>query len=385
MSFASMVSSFGVDAYGINPANFDLYNKTIYNTKSLNLKTKKLEYHRPKLEITVMSLGGAYGSDSTMGFYNTYLKYLSVNRSTFTGIFTSLSSVNYFRDTILPGSRTAVNYDFELKWLSVNYSTPKLGAFNFTISDKIGLNTYVDGRDVYFPLNFHVNLYPPKYDLVNVNLNQSEASAWWIRKYNIAYAKNFEFKKGLIRAFSFGVPAAYVTGFGNVITYSSTLNLNTYGVQSISNENHVDSVSGKKNIYILSALTDEFQDYKDGAMSHFNLFPKPAGTGYSFDLGFNMKLGEKFRVAASITELGSITWNYNTKIDRDTNGFNYKNFFLNSNDPQYNTFVNDLDGIYSRVTGVSYTTKLPTKYRAGVMYQANNKLLVELDRSAWRK
>lgn len=379
MAFGSMVSSFGVDAYGINPANFDLHKKTIFDLTSLNFKTKKLDIHHPKLEITIMSLGGGYGSDTTMGFYNTYLKYLSINRTTFTNIFTDLSKVVYFRDTILPGSRTAVNYDFELKWLSVNYSTPKLGALNFTISDKVGLNTYVDGRDVYFPLNFHVNIYSPKYDIVNVNLNQSEASAWWIRKYNISYAKNFEFKRGVIKAFSFGVSAAYVTGFGNVITYTSTLNLNTYGVQSTPNGNHVDSISGTKNFNILSSLTDQFQDYKDGAKSHYDFFPKPAGKGYSFDLGFNMQLGEKFRIAASVTELGSITWNYNTKIDRDTNSFIYRNFLLNSSDPTYNTLVNNLDGIYTRDTVTNYKTKLPTKYRAGVMYQANNKLLVELD------
>jgi hypothetical protein len=379
MSFGAMVSSYGVDAYGLNPANYSLHKKTIFDPINLDLKKNKINNNQPKWEVTIMSLGGAYGSDTTMNFYNTYLKYLSVNRTTFTGIFTDLGKVFQFRDSILPSSNTNVSYDFELKWFSLNLSTSKLGSVNFTIADKVGLNSYVGSRDVYFPLDFNVRYYSDRFDLTKVNLNQSEATAWWIRKYNTSYAKNFEFKKGIVKSFAFGVSAGLVTGFGNVTTYNSKLNINTFGVRSTSGGNHVDSISGKKDFYVLSSLTDYFQDYKDGAKEHFTFFPKPAGTGYSFDLGINCQLGDKISIAASVTEIGSISWNYNTIINHDTNSFIYRNFFLNSSDPTYNAFVNDLDGLNTRIVNQSYTTSMPTKYRAGVSYQPTDKAIVEFD------
>jgi hypothetical protein len=86
-----------------------------------------------------------------------------------------------------------------------------------------------------------------------------------------------------------------------------------------------------------------------------------------------------FRVAASVTEIGKINWDYNTFVNNDTNSFVYRNFYLSSSDPTYNQFVNDLEGLDTRDTLSPYETNMPTKYRAGIMYQPNEKLLVELD------
>jgi Family of unknown function (DUF5723) len=378
LSNAGMVSSFGIDAYSINPANYDFYRNVDFK-KSLKLK-KGTEHQQlnPKWEISIMSVGGGYGSDESLDFYNKYLSYLSINRNTFTGLFTDIVSVLQFRDSILPGSKTDANYDFELKWFSVNYSNPKIGGVNFTISDKVGLNTNVLSRDDYLPLNFHVSPNPNgTYNLTNVELHQSEAIAWWIRKYTIGYAKQFDLK-GVIKNISAGFSAGLVHGFGNVITLNSSLYVNTYGISS-SSPAHVDSIKGKQSFYTQAALTDFFRDYGDGAKSHYTFFPKPAGTGYSFDLGFAMQIGEMFRVAASVTEIGKITWDYNTFINYDTNSFNYKNFNLSSNDPTYNTFVNDLEGLDTRDTLTSYTTDMPTKFRAGIMFQPNDKVMIEFD------
>jgi hypothetical protein len=374
MSNASLVSSIGIDAYGINPANYDFhpYLNLKKNTKTNSLTTKS------KWEFSIMSLGGGYGSDKSIDFYNNYLKYLSINRESFTGIFTDLASVLNFRNNVLPAERTDVNYDFELKWFSVNYSNPKYGGINFTISDKVGLNTNVLSRDEYMPTTYSIIPHTSSYDLVNINLNQSEAIAWWIRKYTLGFAKQFDFK-GTIKNISIGFSAGLVHGFGNVITYNSNLNVNTYGITSRSAGTHVDSIKGKQAFYTQAALTDFFRDYSDGAESHFTFFPKPAGTGYSFDFGLTMQLGEKLKIAASVTELGKITWDYNTFINYDTNSFNYKDFYLNSSDPTYNRFVNDLEGLDSRDSTSSYKTDMPAKFRAGIMYQPNENLLIEID------
>jgi hypothetical protein len=227
MAFATTVSSFGNDAYGINPANYDYNNFEIKTVKDLKLNKKKSIYvPGPKWEISAFSTGGGYGSDSSIEFYNNYLSYLSIDRYTFVNLFTNLEEVFNFRTNILPGEKTDVNYDFEFNWLSVNYKNPKFGAINVSISDKVGLNTNVNSRDEYLPLDFVYTTYGNKYDLTNVRLNQSEAIAWWIRKYNIGYAKQFNFKnKKGIRSFSFGISGGLVHGFGNVTTYESNLAL----------------------------------------------------------------------------------------------------------------------------------------------------------------
>jgi hypothetical protein len=372
LSNSSIVSSIGIDAYGINPANYDYH-------QDLKLKKKtstgnKILLPKPKWEFSIMSVGGGYGSDKSIDFYNNYLKYLSINRESFTGLFTDIVSVLEFRNNVLPEEKTDVNYDFELKWFSVNYSNPKIGGVNFTISDKVGLNTNVLSRDDYMPLTFTYT----GSDLLNVELNQSEAIAWWIRKYTVGYAKQFDIK-GLIKNISVGFSAGLVHGFGNVITYNSKLNANTYGISTQSGGTHVDSIKGKQAFYTQAALTDFFRDYSDGAESHFTFFPKPAGTGYSFDFGMTMQIGEKIKIAASVTELGKITWDYNTFTNFDTNSFNYKNFYLSSSDPTYNRFVNDLEGLDTRDTVSAYDTDMPAKFRAGIMYQANKDLMIEFD------
>jgi hypothetical protein len=382
MAFSSMVSSFGTNAYGINPANFDFHKVSRLKVKAANnqfvYKTKPLF---PSWEVSVLSVGGGYGSDSSIGFYNDYLSYLSIDRQKFVNLFTDLTEVLKFRQNVLPGERTDVNYDFELRWFSVNLANPKYGAFNITMSDKVGLNTNVFSRDEALPLNFGVNYDPntQKTDLTNVHLKQAEAIAWWIRKYNLGYAKQFDFKNSAVKSFSIGVSVGLVHGFGNVSTYESKLEIGTWGVKNTGGANHVDSIKGKQDFHTQFALTDFFRDYKDGAESHFNLFPKPAGTGYTFDFGIAMQIGTQWRIAASVIDLGKITWDYNTVTNDDTNSFAYYDFDLTPTDPTYNALVDDLGGYHTQDTGTTFKTDMPTKYHAGIMYQPSDKFMIEFN------
>jgi hypothetical protein len=379
LSYSGMVSSFGIDAYGINPANYYI-NKYSSSDTSL-VKSKNKQSNKPFWTVSILSVGGSYGCDSNMNFYNKYLSYLSINRSTFANLFTDITSVLQFRDSILPNNKTDVNYDFEVKWFSVNLTFPHFGALNLTISDKVGLNTEANGRNEYLPLNFNLHFYSPSlYDLTNVELHQSEATAWWIRKYTLGFSKIFEFKKGLIKNISIGFSGGLVHGFGNVLTYKSDLYMNSYGIYNPSSgDTHIDSIRGRQNFNTQAALTDFFKDYQDGAESHFTLFPKPAGKGYTMDIGIAMQIGDKIRFAASITDLGKVKWDYNVFTNYDHNDLKYNNMNINSSDPTYNRFVNDLEGLDSRDTVTPYWTDMPTKYRAGLMYQPSNRLMFEAD------
>jgi len=98
---------------------------------------------------------------------------------------------------------------------SLTYQTPKTGAINFTVSDKVGLNTNVLNKDESFP-------YPSirygnggSYDILGADLHLSEAIAWWIRKYTLGYAQQFR-NEGFIKNFTVGVS-------GSLVTVSATL------------------------------------------------------------------------------------------------------------------------------------------------------------------
>lgn len=377
MSTACVVSSFGIDAYGINPANY--YTENIgLSDNAYKLKSKSKT--KPSWQISLLNAGGGYGSDKSLNFYTTYLSYLSIKRETFANRFLNLDSVFNFRANVLPDKNTQVNYDFELKWFAINYTKPGMGSVNFTIADKVGLNTDVQNKNSSFPLPL-IRVGSDSYDILNADLHLSTAIAWWIRKYSIGYSQQIQ-NKGFIKNVSFGFSASLVHGFGNAIIYNSGIKMNTYGIRTDSLGNHIDSVKGKQDFYSLQALTDQFQDYIDGAETHFNFFPRPAGKGFSFDAGINVQLGKKIWIAASVTELGFIKWDYNTLVNKDTNDFVYRNFYVLTSDPTYNKFVNDLDGLDTRYVGISYTTDMPTKYRAGILYKPNRRLSLELD---WEK
>jgi hypothetical protein len=380
MSTACVVSSFGIDAYGINPANY------YYEYKNVRTDSDtKLRFHekgkKPYIEISLASMGGGYGSDKSLDFYSNYLNYLSIKRETFANRFLNLDSVFRFRQYILPDEDTQVNYDFELKWFSVNYVRPGWGAVNFTISDKVGLNTNVLNKNESFPMPKIEFGNGTSYNIVGADLHLAEAIAWWLRKYSIGFSTGFE-DDGIIKNIRVGFNASLVHGFGNVIIYNSGIKMNTYGISRDSIGNHIDSVTGKQNFYSLQSLTDLFQDYIDGAKTHFNFFPRPAGKGFCLDAGITLQIGNHLWFSASVTELGYVRWNYNTLINKDTNDFKYSDFYVLVQDPTYNEFVNDLDGLDTRYPGVPYTTDMPTKYRVGVLYKPSEALLLELD---WQK
>lgn len=382
MGFTSIVSGTGTNAYNNNPANFD-----INNLPKLKLSHDKRQmvdkyFSLTSWEISAFSAGGGYGSDTTINFYNNYLSYLSIDRQKFVNLFTNLTSVLEFRQNVLPNERTDVNYDFELRWFSANFSKLGFGTVNVTVTDKVGLNTNVYSKDQALPLEFGIYIDPVtgKTDLTNVKLKQAEAIAWWIRKYSIGYAKQIILKKNsILKSVSVGFSASLVHGFGNVSTYESNISIGTWGVKNVNGVNHVDSIKGKQDFHTQLAVTDFFRDYSDGSETKFNLFPKPAGKGYSFDLGITLKFSDQLQMAASVTDLGRITWDYNTITNNDTDNFAYYDFDLNTADPTYNALVNDLGGYYTQDSGTAFTTGMPTKFRFGVMYKPSDKFLVEFN------
>ena len=108
---------------------------------------------------------------------------------------------------------------------------------------------------------------------------------------------------------------------------------------------------------------------------------KPVGKGMGYDFGINAKLFDLVNVAASVTDIGKISWTGNSMtlqdIPLDTlqnfTGWNSFNFSNNLGD------VFDANALYSWGTGVDRTITLPTKLHVGASINPIPNLVLSVD------
>lgn len=106
----------------------------------------------------------------------------------------------------------------------------------------------------------------------------------------------------------------------------------------------------------------------------------PVGTGFGFDLGLTAEIADQFRVSASVTDIGSITFDGNVYqsadapvFDIETQGIDSYNVFNN-----FDSFVGD-DGAFPWVGKREQKVQLPTQFRTGLGYFHDEKLRIGLD------
>lgn len=104
------------------------------------------------------------------------------------------------------------------------------------------------------------------------------------------------------------------------------------------------------------------------------------GNGFGFDLGLTAEIADRFRVSASVTDIGSITFNGNVYesgnspvFDIETQGIDSYNVFSN-----FDSFAGD-DGAFPWVGKEEQKVELPTQFRTGLGYFHDEKLRVGLD------
>jgi hypothetical protein len=105
-----------------------------------------------------------------------------------------------------------------------------------------------------------------------------------------------------------------------------------------------------------------------------------AGNGFGFDLGITAEIADQFRVSASVTDIGSITFDGNVYqsadapvFDIQTQGIDSYNVFNN-----FDSFAGD-DGAFAWVGKREQKVQLPTQFRTGLGYFHDEKLRVGLD------
>ena len=106
----------------------------------------------------------------------------------------------------------------------------------------------------------------------------------------------------------------------------------------------------------------------------------PVGDGFGFDLGLAVELNDKFRFSASVTDIGSITFDGNVYETQDTivsdidnTGISTYNIFT-----EFDAFSGE-DGLFDWEGVEEKKVTLPTKARFGAAYFLNEKFRLGLD------
>jgi len=247
---------------------------------------------------------------------------------------------------LFPGgiSHTQANFNITEFGLTVRSNT--IGSFGLSVSDHAAINLdipqgYLQTLLEAFPANGAV-----------YSLDGTSVKASWTREFNLSYARMLPVKLGWAKNIAVGVGLKYVQGFAYLGTdhYTGAIQiLPTYYPGNVLN---TQAISGNVNfLQYMSGVNF------DSTSSASEFLGKPAGRGMGVDLGFSAEVFPALRVAASLTDLGKITWSQNTKVITGNSNFTVAD--IGNKDSVKNYFKGE------KYDTTSFKTSLPTAIHIG--------------------
>ncbi|MCX7874967.1 MAG: DUF5723 family protein [Melioribacteraceae bacterium] len=308
----SFASSFGLMSIGKNPAN--LYQDTSSVTEFI-------------LPLPVPNVSLSVGSNFiTIDDYNYYFgtKVIGDDGKNYGRELTETDKKN-LKEIFKDGGSVYSDISFQLIGVKIQPSK-SFGAIGFSITDRFSSTLTLPKSLI--DLGLDGNLPNQVY-----NFSDTKFKAWWLRKTSFTYSRNFDLLKGI----SVGASVNLVSGYFYI------------GVEKINTElktGDANIITGKGDFLAYSSFSKDFNvkynfDNKPKKDFSFTAFPDPSGKGVGFDFGLSAKLTEKFSIAFSITDIGSIEWN------KDVAQFS-------SNAPIYLDDITDkdqIDTLTTRLTG----------------------------------
>ncbi len=318
------VTSCGVDALGINPANLAM--KKTYG-----------------LVLALFPVGVTLGTD--------FIDY-GLYRRVFTGVSTDSGRIGYHltqadKEEILSGFSSGwgtMRGDADAKLFGVAFRISRVGSFGIAVTERVNAEGVL-ARD-YVRFLFYGNPIGETFRFSNTAIR-----AWWLRDYSLSFAQSVEKAFGMERL-AFGVAVKHVHGFG----YFAAEQGNSFFTTSSQN-----IVTGHSEFISRRAGADFFTA-EEGAS--FTPFPAPSGKGWGFDLGLNARVNTFLSIGASITDLGSLRWTHHAAVRKGNGDFIIDDPFSRS---QRDSLEQVLEGVEERVTG--FETTLPTAVHLGVGIQ----------------
>ena len=320
MARTFVATSRGIDAAGINPANLAFPDSGT-------------------VTVSIMPIGVHAGSDFLD--YDLYTSY-------FTGVDTDTGRVARYMDEgdkkrVLDAfSRDLgrVSADVEATVVGISFRLSRIGAFALTMREQIYAFANLP-RD-YVEFIFNGNPTGTSY-----TFGGTEVRASWTREFALSFGASIR-GVSFLRSFAVGLGAKLVKGYG----YYEVQRFNT-SLETSENA----TLTGVIDFLSRSAGEDPT---RNRSLNAYTFFPRPAGTGYGFDLGIAGAFNDYLSFGISVTDIGTIRW---TKDARET----YADTTIVVDDPlqgQQRDAIEDIVKGRKRSVG-SFRTSLPTAFRLG--------------------
>jgi hypothetical protein len=323
----------GIDAIGLNPA----------------LLGYEQDHH---LQISILPIT-AFGIDAGSSFRN-----VSALGSVFgkSNGFINDSTSEHVVD-LLSNSKLSGRADVEV--LAASLYIPNVGGFGLAWTTHAGLRTDLDQKFLDIFRHAEANLLQGTDTAADFDLQ-----AQWYNEYSLSFGKALishtllDSTEATIGSFAIGGAFKYITGVGY-------MRLDPGNSVSIRHSTNTTYIQTKYSIHF--AYPDQFDPTK--VPNHFDfsfLSSSTAGTGYGIDLGahlgvFRSKDGhDALSIAASATDIGSITWTKNTQVRHADTTITINQAGSLSN---VNGLIGGLAGKLDDVS--SFTSPLPAVLRVG--------------------
>jgi hypothetical protein len=375
MARAMVATSKGLEAVGTNPANLTLPHGTngvkyqavddstadstaVDSTGTHPHHVHYLATRETPFDVTfampVLNLGFSAGSDIIN--YGLYSKYFTGTDSAGTRVSTFLDDAA--KQQILsafPGGSAITHLDMDIQDLGLTLHNDAAGDLALTMTERVAFRLDIPEDYARFIL-YGLDSLGSSYNVSGTNF-----SGWWLREYAATYARKIPQVK-FLDDFSAGIGIKYFQGMAAIITdkYNATFG-NTL------NPDGSYTLHAAFDTRILRASSPN----ANGDSVKFSPFPTPAGTGLGIDLGINGELMKGIRVAASITDIGSINWNKGTyETDAHTT--------IVTSNPSAPGLTDSIENATKGkdTTNSGFTTSLPTSLQLGGSIQLDNLIYI---------
>ena len=340
MGRTSVASSRGTEAIGINPANLALPGRGVFS-------------------LSLFPIGVRVSTE--MISYDIYQQYFTGIPGTGNGgsrdpkILTEEDKQNILSS--LPDGLAATRIDIEVMDLGASITTNKLGGLGVAVVDHASGSLEIAKDFTRFFL-YGLDSAGSRYNFDGTSVT----AAWW-REFNISYAYQITLSSEWLRSLSIGVGAKLLQGYGIFETqhYSASVANQRVGANQYLLNAQFDYLTRR-------AGADFFNPDKHVDMS---MFPEPAGKGVGFDLGVSGQIKPGLRLAASLTDIGSIHW---TKNLVKTDG----RYSLAMDDPFKTENADSLENAVrgKNQAGDEFSSTLPTTFRIGVAVESDESTIL---------
>jgi hypothetical protein len=257
-------------------------------------------------------------------------------------------------DLFVDGGR--VFADVSVNEFSAMYkAASNVGAFALSMVDYVGVSFTVPKSIIELGLNGNQ---PQQV----YSFNDAATKSWWIRTYALSYARELpEIDQKIFDKIAVGVSLKMVNGF----SYTGMDHINNSLSTGASNQ-----INGNADMMGYAAFSPSFGSVYDfdtsNTSANMSFFPKPAGSGFGFDLGVAASMYEVWRFSLAVTDIGSINWNNNAAKYSGSGNFSITDL---TDKDQLDTVKNKMMGKGESISG--FSTGLPTALRVGVSYNLN--------------